>query len=124
MITVSLDDFLYNYCLINKGVDRVLIRDMMEIRMMVSEYNSNQNKFDEMIDFDFYQDDFQCVHLDFELSSDENAMVKKKKPMTYDDNTIINYMKLPQIVTESIKLHTRHKKIKRLRNKIYKEKTL
>jgi hypothetical protein len=122
MIDVSIDDFLYNYFLINKDVDYVSARDMFDIRMRVSDYNSRQKHFDDMVHLDFYQDDFQCVHLDFELSLDGNGMVKKKKPMTYDDNTIRNYMKLPPIVVESIKIQMRYKKIKQLRNKIYKEK--
>ena len=114
MIDVSLDDFLYNYFLINPDVDQVSARDMFDIRMMVSDYNSNQKWEKELVHLDFYQDDFQCVHLDFEFDDHNGIMKKKKKPMTYDDNTIRDYMKIPNIVMESIRIHTRKKKLQQL----------
>lgn len=117
MIEVSLDDFLYNYFLINKGVDHVSARDIFGISDRVSEYNSRQNRFDDMVHLNFYSDDFHCVHLDFKLAPNGDGMEKKNKTLTYDDDTIIKYIKLPEIVTDSIRIHTRIKKIKKLRNK-------
>ena len=116
MLEVKIDDFLYNYFLINKNMDYISVYDLNMIKLMVDRYQQS-------IYLDFCRDELTYEYLDFEYSVKNNIMKKKKSMLSYTDETIRDYIRIPDIVIYCIIQYTRHKKIKQIQNKIYKEKT-
>ena len=107
MVTVSIDDFLYKYFDLFKDKTSISVYDLNSIKFMVDRYQ-------QYIYLDFCRDSLSSIYIDFFYSVKENAMIKRCSSMNLDEDTIRNYITVPDIVIQCMILYERKKKIIKL----------
>ena len=107
MTEVSLDDFLYKYFTLFKDKTSISVYDLNSIKFMVDRYQQS-------IFLNFCKDELISVYIDFFYSSKDNSMIKRCSNMNLDEDTIRNYITMPDIVIQCMISHERKKKISKL----------
>lgn len=115
MVTVSIDDFLYKYFNLFKDKTSVSIYDLNMIKRMVCKHNKDAETKSYVL-LNFYKDDILNVYMDFFYSIKENAMTKRYDVMNLEEDTINNYIRIPDVVVQCMLIYERNKKIKKIKS--------
>ena len=111
MITVSIDDFLYKYFDLFRYKTSISVYDLNSIKFMVDKYQQS-------IFLDFCKDELTSIYIDFFYSVKDNGMMKRYDIMNLEEDTIRNYITIPDIVIQCMILYERKKKISKLIKKV------
>ncbi len=114
IIDVNLDDFLYKYFRLYEKYNSISVYDINMIRLYTERLNKNN---DIIVCFDFSKEDYLCIHTDFEYSKAEKCMYKIHE-LSLQNYTIDNFIRIPSVVIDAMKLYERTKKIKKIIKKV------
>jgi hypothetical protein len=114
IIEVNLDEFLYKYFRLFNEYNSISIYDINMIILYTEKLNKNN---DIIIYFNFSKEDYTCIHTDFNFSISEKCMYKIHE-LSLQIYTIDNYIRIPDVVIDAMKLYERTKKIKKIIKKV------